>query len=67
MHKMRWEVVCYKTLYYESKFLQIKLALFHTSHGFHEFRFLEIYIYVNKVTLLTFGTNIPQIVFDFII
>ena len=67
MRKMHWEEVCYKTLYYESKFLQIKLALFHTFHVFHEFKFLEIYIYVNKVTLLKSGTNIPQIVFDFII
>ena len=49
-----WEQVCYEILNHESKLLQIKVPLFHVFHGLHESIFLEIYIYVNRETLLIF-------------
>ena len=48
MRTMRLEEVCYETLDYDFKPLQIKLPLFHFSHGLHEINFLEMCIYVNK-------------------
>ena len=51
MQSMRSEV-CYKILDYEPKRLQIQLPLIQLFRGLHEFSFLEIYIYVDKATLL---------------
>ena len=52
VHIIQWEEVFYETLDYESK-----LSLFHIFHGLHEFNFLDIYIYVDKATLLIFDWN----------
>ena len=57
MHSMRWEKNYYEILDYKSKHLQIQLPLFHVFRGFHEFNFLEIYIYVDKATLLIFDSS----------
>ena len=54
MYIICWEQVSYEILNHESKLLRIKVPLFHVFHGLHEFIFLEIYIYVNRETLLIF-------------
>ena len=50
---MVWKV-CYEILYYQSKLLQIKFPPFHDFDGLYGLSFLEIYIYVNRATLLIF-------------
>ena len=67
----------YLTTNFYKNFYKSKLFLFHIYCGWHEFNSLKRRIYVNKATLLILdillikfnyfiGTNILQIVFDFI-
>ena len=70
MQTMHWAGVYYEITDYESKLSRIKLPLFQVFRGLHEFNFIEIYIYINKTTLMIFDWkkfHVEEIVFHGII